>query len=99
MNSRQRRQWLGAMDKERKSLQKHAAHALVPITSVPTVRSSALASCLNRKQTVSSRLDKSSKAMSYVQGPGIDYGKSFASVCRLGSHRLSLAIACELRCA
>ena len=39
------------MDKERKSLQKHAAHALVPITSVPTVRSSALASCLNRKQT------------------------------------------------
>ena len=34
MKSRQRKQWLGAFDKEMKSLQEHEVYDLMPITSV-----------------------------------------------------------------
>ena len=65
MNSRQRKQWLGAIDKETKSLQEHEVYDLVlPLACRRGRRSSAPVSCLSRRRTTGSRIDFSSKATS-----------------------------------
>ena len=56
-------------------------------------RSSAHASFF--KQKVDGRFKAKLVVQGYVQEAGVDYGRSYAPVCRIGSIRTVLAIACE----
>ena len=94
MKSRQRKQWLGAIDKEMKSLQEHEVYDLVLITSVPKEKK-IVGSRFVFKQMADNRFKARLVVQGYVQEPGIDFGKSFAPVLRLGSQRVLLARACE----
>ena len=94
MKSRQCTQWLGAIDMEMKSLQEHEVYDLVPITSVPKGKN-IIGSRFGMKQKADNRFTARLVVQGYVQEPGIDFGKSFAPVCRLGSQRVLRAVACE----
>ena len=84
-----------ASDKEVASLEKHSVYELVPIPSVP-----------NRRKLVGTRWVYKVKAdgvhkgrlvvLGWSQVPGIDYGSTFAPVCRLQSIRMVLVITAEL---
>ena len=77
MKSRQRKQWLGANDKEIKSLREHEVYDLVPITGVPKGKK-IIGSRFVFKQKADNRFKARLVVQGYVQEPGIDFGKSFA---------------------
>ena len=94
MTLSQAARWKVASDKEIASLEKHGVYELVPITSVP-----------NRRKVVDNRWVHKIKAdgvykgrlvvLRWSQVPGIDYGGTFATVCRPQSIWMVLAIAAE----
>ena len=76
------------------SLKDHDVYDLVPITSVPH-DNKIIGSRFVFKQKTDGRFKARLVVQGYVQEPGIDYGKSYEPVCRIGSIRMILAIACE----
>ena len=76
------------------SLQKHDVYTLIPLSSLPKGEK-----ILNTKFVFKKKLDGRFKARLVVgehrQQPGLDYGRSYAPVCRIGSIRMMLAIACH----
>ena len=87
--------WKTASDKEIASLKKHGVFDLVPITSVPAGHK-----VVGTRWVFKIQADSTYKGRLVVQGfsqiPGGDCGGTFASVCRLQSIRMMLAIAVEL---
>ena len=67
---------------------------LVPITGVPKGQT-----IIGSKFVLKQKADDQFKAQLLVQGcsreAGIDYGKMFAPVCRIGNQRVPLAKACQ----
>ena len=94
INSPEHKEWKAAIDKEMNSLKEHQVYELVPITSVPK-DNKIIGSRFVFKQKTDGRFKARLVVQGYVQEPGIDYGKSYAPVCRVGSIRMLLAIACE----
>lgn len=94
MNSPQREQWKEAIGKEMDSLNKHEVYELVPITSVPK-EEKILGSRFVFKQKADGRFKARLVVQGHVQEAGLDYGRSYAPVCRIGSVRTLLAVACE----
>ena len=87
--------WKEAADKEIQSLEKHGVYELVPMSFVPSSQKVVGTRWVNKIKA-----DGTFKSRLVVQGwsqvPGIDYGGTFAPVCRLQSIRMMLAIAAEL---
>ena len=94
INSPEHKEWKVAIVKEMNSLKEHQVYELVPITSVPK-DNKIIGSRFVFKQKTDGRFKARLVVQGYVQEPGIDYGKSYAPVCRVGSIRMLLAIACE----
>ena len=94
INSPQAEQWQDAIGKEMESLRKHEVYKLVPITSVPK-EEKILGSRFVFKQKADGRFKARLVVQGHVQAAGTDYGRSYAPVCRIGSVRMLLAIACE----
>ena len=94
MKSPQWKDWQGAIQKEMDSLTQHDVYKLVSISSVPKGEK-----IIGSRFVVKQKADGGFKARLVVQGhlqePGIDYGRSYAPVGRIGSIRTLLAIACE----
>lgn len=86
--------WEAAINKEMNSLKEHDVFDLVPITNIPKGEKA-----IGSRYVFKQKADNTFKARLVVQGfsqrPGIDYGQSFAPVCRIGSQRVVLGIACE----
>ena len=86
--------WEAAIDKEMNSLNEHKVFDLVSITEIPKGEKA-----IGSRYVFKQKADGTFKARLVVQGfsqrPGIDFGQSFAPVCRIGSQRMVLAIACE----
>ena len=76
------------------SLRKHNVYKLVKMSSVPK-EEKIIGSRFVFKQKVDERFKARLVAQGYVQEAGVDYGRSYAPVCRIGSIRTVLAIACE----
>lgn len=94
INSPEAKQWKAAIGKEMASLAKHKVYTLVPITSVPK-EEKILGTRFVFKQKADGRFKVRLVVQGHVQESGIDYGRSYAPVCRIGSVRTLLAIACE----
>lgn len=94
MSSPQSAQWQQAINKEIDSLKKHEVYNLVPITSVPK-EEKIIASRFVLQQKADGRFKARLVVQGHVQEAGIDHGRSYAPVCRIGSVRTLLAIACE----
>ena len=94
MKSTQWKDWQGVIHKEMDSLKQHDVYKLVNISSVPKGEK-----IIDSRFVFKPKADGRSKARLVVQGhvqePGIDYGRSYAPVCRIGSIRTLLTIACE----
>ena len=94
MESRQAKEWQTAINKEKQSLRKHNVFKRVPLNSVPKGEK-----ILPLKYIFKQKADGRFKARAVVGGhlqeAGYDYGRTFAPVCRIGSVRMLLAIACE----
>eukprot|EP00752_Nemacystus_decipiens_P015554 g13877.t1 len=94
MTSPQHEEWKEACKTEMASLQKHEVYTVIPLNSVPKGEK-----ILNTKFVFKKKLDGRFKARLVVGGhrqqPGLDYGRSYAPVCRIGSIRMILAIACH----
>ena len=86
--------WNNAIQKEMDSLRKHNVYKLVKMSSVPKEQK-IIGSRFVFKQKVDGRFKARLVAQGYVQEAGVDYGRSYAPVCRIGSIRTVLAIACE----
>ena len=86
--------WNNAIQKEMDSLRKHNVYKLVKISSVPK-EEKIIGSRFVFKQKVDGRFKARLVVQGYVQEAGVDYGRSYAPVCRIGSIRTVLAIACE----
>ena len=82
-----RRRWID-------SLRKHNVYKLVKMSSVPK-EEKIIGSRFVFKQKIDERFKARLVVQGYVQEAGVDYGKSYAPVCRIGSIRTVLAIACE----
>ena len=89
--------WQGAIQKEMDSLKQHDVYKLVNISSV-SKREKIIGSRFVFKQKADGRFKARLVVQGHVQEPGIDYGRSYARVCRIGSIRTPLAIACEHGC-
>ena len=77
------------------SLKQHDVYKLVNISSVPKGEKN-IGSRLVFKQKADGRFKARLIVQGHIQEPGIDYGRSYyAPVCRIGSIRTLLAIACE----
>ena len=94
IHSPEHKEWRIAIDKEMNSLKDHDVYEPVPITSVPK-NNKIIGSRFAFKQNTDGRFKAGLVVQGYVQEPGIDYGKSYAPVCRIGSICMVLAIACE----
>ncbi|CAN0181201.1 unnamed protein product, partial [Laminaria digitata] len=94
INSPEHKEWKSTIDKEMNSLKEHQVYELVPITSVPK-DNKIIGSRFVLKQKTDGRFKAWLFVQRYVQEAGIDYGKSYAPVCRVGSIRTILAVACE----
>ena len=94
INSPEHKKWKIAIDKEMNSLKDHDVYDLVPITSVPH-DNKIIGSRFVFEQKTDGRFKDRLVVQGYAQEPGIDYGKSYAPVCRIGSIRMIFAIACE----
>lgn len=94
MASPQQEEWKGACGKEMDSLRKNNVYNRIPLSSVPKGEK-----ILPTKFVFKKKLDGRFKARlvvgGHLQQAGQDYGRSYAPVCRLGSIRTVLAIACE----
>ena len=86
--------WNNAIQKEMDSLRKHNVYKLVKMSSVPK-EEKIIGSRFVFKQKVDGRFKARLVVQGYVQEAGVDYGRSYAPVCRIGSIRTVLAIACE----
>ena len=86
--------WNNAIQKEMDSLRKHNVYKLVKMSSVPT-EEKIIGSRFVFKQKIDGRFKARLVVQGYVQKAGVDYGRSYAPVCRIGSIRTVLAIACE----
>ena len=75
------------------SLKQHDVYKVVNISSVPKGEK-IIGSCFVFKQKADGRFKTRLVVQGHVQEPGIDYGRSYASVCRIGSIQTLLAIAC-----
>ena len=76
------------------SLRKHNVYKLVKMSSV-LKEEKIIGSRVVFKQKVDGRFKARLVVQGYVQEAGVDYGRSYAPVCRIGSIRTVLAIACE----
>ena len=76
------------------SLKQHDIYKLVNISSVPKGEE-IIGSRFVFKQKADGRFKARLVVHGHVQEPGIDYGRSYAPVCRIGSIRTLLAVACE----
>ena len=76
------------------SLKQHDVYKLVNISGVPKGEK-IIGSRFVFKQKADGRFKARLVVQGHVQEPGIDYGRSYAPVCRIGSIRTLLAIACE----
>ena len=76
------------------SLRKHNVYKLVKMSSVPKEKK-IIGSRFVFKQKIDGRFKAKLIVQGYVQEAGVDYGRSYAPVCRIGSIRTVLAIACE----
>ena len=94
VKSPQWKDWQGAIQKERDSLKQHDIYKLVNISSVPKGEK-IIGSRFVFKQKADGRFKARLVVQGHVQEPGIDYGRSYAPMCRIGSIRTLLAIACE----
>ena len=83
-----------AIQKEMDSLRKHNVCKLVKMSSVPK-EEKIIGLRFVFKQKVDGRFKARLVVQGYVQEAGVDYGRSYAPVCRIGSIRTVLAIACE----
>ena len=86
--------WNNAIQKEMDSLRKHNVYKLVKMSSVPK-EEKIIGSRFVFKQKIGGRFKARLVVQGYVQEAGVDYGRSYAPVCRIGSIRTVLAIACE----
>ena len=86
--------WNNAIQKEMDSPRKHNVYKLVKMSSVPK-EENIMGSRFVFKQKVDGRFKARLVVQGYVQEAGVDYGRSYAPVCRIGSIRTVLAIACE----
>ena len=86
--------WNNAIQKEMNSLRKHNVYKLVKMSSV-LKEEKIIGSRFVFKQKVDGRFKARLVVQGYVQEAGVDYGRSYAPVCRIGSIRTVLAIACE----
>ena len=86
--------WNDAIQKEMDSLRKHNVYKLVKMSSVPK-EEKIIGSRFIFKQKVDGRFKARLVVQGYAQEAGVDYGRSYAPVCRIGSIRTVLAIACE----
>ena len=86
--------WNNAIQKEMDSLRKHNVYKLVKTSSVPK-EENIIGSRFVFKQKIDGRFKARLVFQGYVQEAGVDYGRSYAPVCRIGSIRTVLAIACE----
>ena len=94
INSPQSEQCKESIDQEIDTLKEHEIYYLVPTTSVPKGQKS-IGSRFVLKRKADGRFKARLVVQGYVQEPGIDYGKSYAPVCRIGSIRVLLATANE----
>ena len=76
------------------SVQQHDVYKLVSISSVPK-EEKIIGSCFVFTQKANGRFKARLVVQGHVQEPGIDYGRSYAPVCRVGSIRTLIVIACE----
>ena len=76
------------------SLKQHDVYKLANISSVPKGEN-IIGSRFIFKQKADGRLKARLVVQGHVQKSGIDYGRSYAPVCRIGSMRTLLAIAYE----
>ena len=76
------------------SLKQHDVDKLVNVSSVPKGEK-IIGSRFVFKQKADGRFKARLVVQGHVQEPEIDYGRSYAPVCRIGSIRTLLAIACE----
>lgn len=83
-----------ATDKEMNSLDEHEVFDLVPATTISRGEK-AIGSRYVFKQKANGAYKARLVVQGYYQRPGIDFGQTFAPVCRIGSQRMILAIACE----
>ena len=86
--------WNNAIQKEMDSLRKHKVYKLVKMSSVPK-EEKIIGSRFVFKQKIDGRFKVRLVVQGYVQEAGVDYGRSYAPVCRIGSIRTVLAIACN----
>ena len=94
VKSPQWKDWQGAIQKEMDSLKQHDVYKLVNISSVPKGEK-IIGSRFFFKQKADGRFKARLVVQGHVQEPGIDNERSYALVCRIGSIRTLLAIACE----
>ena len=93
-DSPQRKDWQKVIEKETTGPTANEVYDLVPITGVPKGQT-----IIGSKFVLKQKADDQFKAQLLVQGcsreAGIDYGKMFAPVCRIGNQRVPLAKACQ----
>ena len=94
INSPQRNDRQKAIEKEMTSLTENEVYDLVPITSAPKGQK-IIGSRFVFKKKADGRFTARLVVQGYAQEAGIDYGKTFAPVCRIGGQRVLLAIACQ----
>ena len=94
VKSPQWKDWQGDIQKEMDSSKQHDVHKLVNISSV-TKGEKIIGSHFVFKQKADGRFKARLVVQGHVQEPGIDYWRSYAPVCRIGSIRTLLAIACK----
>lgn len=97
INSPEAKQWKAAVAKELDSLAKNKVYKLVPITNVPKDEKYPRHNVF--KQKVDGRFKVRLLVQGRVQESGIDYGRSYAPVCRIGSVRTLLAKSMRTRMA
>ena len=76
------------------SLKEYDVYELVPINQVSKGQK-IIGSRFVFKQKADGRLKARLVVRVYSQEAGVDHGKTFAPVCRIGSQQIVLAIACE----
>ena len=94
VKSPQWKDWQIAIQKEMDRLLQHDVYKLVIVSNVPKGEK-IIGSRFVFKHKADGRFKAGLVVQGHVQEPGIDYGRSYAPLCRIGSIRTLLAIACE----
>ena len=94
VKSPQWKNWQGTIQKEMDSLKQHDVYKLVNVSSVPKGEKM-IGSRFVSKQKADGRFKTRLVIQGHVEEPGIDYGRSYVPVCRIGSIRTLLGRACE----